>query len=216
LSIILGALFVRSTIPGSGSSEPTPRVLLHECFPWQILLGGADEGLPHRALPKAAPPRRNHCGSCSRVSPKRAPPRKGQGGSHSRMSPKAAPPRRNHGGSHPPKNSPGWLFGANSGCLFTGPSPRSVSLKRLPCGGSSEPLFWVSFQERSNGDLLGGITGASLPEISSWCGSSEPPLEDPLLASFMDMVHRTGACGKNSDGMIRYRKTFLEACEPVP
>ena len=123
LSVLLGALFsgalplaaaLRSLHRGSCSTE---------CFPWQLLLGGTNKGLPHRALPKAAPPRRDHGGSRSRVSPNMAPLRRNHRGLRSRVSSKAAPPRRDHGGFHPPKNSQGWLLGAISGFLFTGPSP---------------------------------------------------------------------------------------------
>lgn len=183
-SILPGVLFIgalplaaalRSLHRGSCSTE---------CFPWQLLLGGTNEGLPHRALPKAAPLRRDHGGSRSRVSPTMVPLWRNHGGSRSRVSSNAAPPRRDHGGTHPPKNSQGWLLGAIFGFLFTGPSPRSLSMKRLPCGGSSEPLFWVSFQERSTGDLLGGPTGATLPEVSSLCCSSELPLEGPTAGRF--------------------------------
>ena len=177
LSILPGALFI-GALPLAAALRSLHRGFCStEVFPWQLLLGGTNKGLPHRALPKAAPPRRNHSGSRSRVSPPMGPLRRNHRGSRSRMSPKTAPPRRDHGGSHPPKNSQGWLLGAIYGCLFTGPSPRSLSLKRLPCGGSSEPLFWVSLLERSTGDLLGGTTGASLQEVSSRCGSSEPSLE---------------------------------------
>lgn len=143
--------------------------MLHECFPWQLLLGGTDEGFPHRALPLLFLLGGIATGSAHECLPRGPLLGRAKAVALTDVSQGGLSPEGSRRVSST-EELPCWLFGVNEGCLFTGPLSRSLSLKRLPCGGSLEPLFWDSLQERGNGDLLGGTTGASLPEISSSAG----------------------------------------------
>lgn len=154
-------------------------------------LSGAAGTPPRRSIFPPGSPRRSRRGQCSRVSPGSFPPRRVRPGGLPAEGPRElllggaidtplhqVPPRQLLPGGvtaerGPSRLSPG-LSGVRRECPSQGLHPAFSPWEVLPCGGSSEPLFWDDLSEGASELLLGGCPGSSLVGEHLQPGSSEP------------------------------------------